>query len=57
VDTGVDVPVQSLIDYLKGGDNLDDFLEGFPSVSREQAEAFLQIALNSALAGGYARTA
>lgn len=34
------VPVQTLIDYLKAGDSLNDFLEGFPSVSREQAQAF-----------------
>jgi uncharacterized protein (DUF433 family) len=57
VFAGVHVPVQMLIDYLKGGDSLDAPLEGFPSVSREQAEASLQIALNSALAGGNARTA
>lgn len=57
VFTGTRVPVQTLVDYLKGGESLDDFLEGFPSVSREQAEAFLQIALNSALAEGDARTA
>ncbi len=31
---GTRVPVQTLIDYLKAGDSLDDFLEGFPSVSR-----------------------
>lgn len=57
VFTGTRVPVQTLVDYLKGGDSLDDFLEGFPSVSREQAEASLQIALNSALAEGDARSA
>lgn len=39
--TGTRVPAQSLIDHLKAGDSLDDFLEGFPSVSRKQAEAFL----------------
>jgi uncharacterized protein (DUF433 family) len=39
------------VDYLKAGDSLDDFLEGFPSVSREQAQAFLELALDSALAG------
>ncbi len=54
---GTRVPVQALIDYLKAGESLDDFLDGFPSVSREQAEAFLQLALNSALAEGDARTA
>jgi len=50
VFTGTRVPIQTLIDYLKAGDSLDDFLEGFPSVSREQAQAFLEIALDSALA-------
>ena len=44
VFAGTRVPVQTLIDYLSGGESLDDFLDGFPSVSREQAEAFLQIA-------------
>ncbi len=51
VFAGTRVPVQTLIDYLKAGDSLDDFLEGFPSVSREQAQAFLELALDSALAG------
>jgi uncharacterized protein (DUF433 family) len=50
VFTGTRVPVRTLIDYLKAGDDLDDFLDGFPSVSREQAETFLEIALDSALA-------
>jgi uncharacterized protein (DUF433 family) len=31
------VPVQTLFDYLKGGDTLEDFLEGFPTVSRSLA--------------------
>lgn len=57
VFAGTRVPVQTLIDYLKAGDNLDDFLDGFPSVGREQAEAFLQIALNSTLSEGDARSA
>ena len=50
VFAGTRVPVQTLVDYLKGGEGLEDFLDGFPSVSRAQAEAFLQIALESALA-------
>jgi uncharacterized protein (DUF433 family) len=33
--------VQTLIEYLEAGDSIDDFLEGFPSVSREQVIAFL----------------
>lgn len=43
VFAGTRVPVQTLIDYLTGGESLDDFLEGFPSVSREQAETFLRM--------------
>jgi uncharacterized protein (DUF433 family) len=31
-----------LIDYLEGGDSVDDFLEGFPTVSRKQVIAFLE---------------
>ena len=50
VFAGTRVPVQTLVDYLKGGEGLEDFLDGFPSVSRAQAEAFLQIALESASA-------
>ena len=34
---GTRVPVQTLFDYLEGGDSLDEFLEGFPTVSRELA--------------------
>lgn len=49
VFTGTRVPVDSLITHLKAGDSLDDFLDGFPSVSREQAEAFLELALAEAL--------
>jgi uncharacterized protein (DUF433 family) len=39
--TGRRVPVQALFDYLKCGDSLDDFLDDFPSVSREHAQAIL----------------
>ena len=41
---GTRVPVQMLLDHLKHGDNIGDFLEGAPSVSREQAELFLELA-------------
>jgi uncharacterized protein (DUF433 family) len=34
---GTRVPVQTLFDYLEGGETVDDFLEGFPTVSRELA--------------------
>ena len=49
VFTGTRVPVDSLIAHLKAGDSLEQFLEGFPSVSREQAEGFLEYALSEAL--------
>lgn len=39
---GTRVPVQTLLDYLEAGDSIDEFLEGFPSVSREQVIAFLE---------------
>ena len=41
---GTRVPIQNLLDYLRGGDTLDDFLEDFPSVRREQAEGALDLA-------------
>jgi uncharacterized protein (DUF433 family) len=34
---GARVPVQTLFDYLEGGDSLEEFLDGFPTVSRELA--------------------
>ncbi len=39
---GTRVPARTLIDYLEGGDSLDDFLEDFPTVSRKMAIAFLE---------------
>lgn len=39
---GTRVPTQTLLDYLEAGDTIDDFLEGFPSVTREQVIAFLE---------------
>ena len=50
VFTGTRVPVDSLIAHLKAGDPIDEFLIGFPTVRREQAEAFLDLALTDALA-------
>lgn len=41
---GTRVPVQNLLDYLRGGDTLEDFLVDFPSVRRGQAEAALHLA-------------
>ena len=43
VFTGTRVPVKNLIDYLAAGDPLEEFLEGFPGVSREQAVAYLEM--------------
>lgn len=42
VFTGTRVPVQTLIDYIEEGGRLDDFLEDFPTVSREHAVAVLE---------------
>jgi len=42
VFSGTRVPVQTLLDYLEAGDSIDEFLAGFPSVSREQVIAFLE---------------
>lgn len=41
VFTGTRVPVQSLFDHLEAGDSIGDFLDGFPSVKREQVIAVL----------------
>ena len=43
---GTRVPVQTLIDYLEGGDSINTFLDDFPSVSREQVLAALEAALS-----------
>jgi uncharacterized protein (DUF433 family) len=42
VFAGTRVPVQTIIDYVAGGHSLDDFLDDFPTVSREQALELLQ---------------
>jgi uncharacterized protein (DUF433 family) len=42
VFVGTRVPLRNLIDYLEGGYNLDEFLDDFPSVSREQVIAALE---------------
>lgn len=47
VFSGTRVPAQSLIEHLKAGDSIEEFLDGFPSVRREQAEAFLEFAFKS----------
>jgi len=47
---GTRVPVQALIDHIEGNSTLDDFLRDFPSVSREQAIRFIELAKNALLA-------
>ncbi|MEP7346040.1 MAG: DUF433 domain-containing protein [Gemmatimonadaceae bacterium] len=44
VFVGTRVPLQNLIEYLAAGDSLETFLDAFPSVSREQATAALELA-------------
>ena len=39
---GTRVPVQTLVEYLEAGETIDAFLEGFPSVTREQVIALLE---------------
>jgi uncharacterized protein (DUF433 family) len=39
---GTRVPIQTLLDYLEADETIDDFLEGFPSVTRAQVVAFLE---------------
>jgi uncharacterized protein (DUF433 family) len=55
VFAGSRVPVESLFDYLKRGRSVDEFLEQFPTVSREQVEQLLDEARSTMLAGGAAR--
>jgi uncharacterized protein (DUF433 family) len=47
---GTRVPIQNLIDYLEGGDSIDEFLEDFPSIAREQVISFLEEAKDRMLA-------
>ena len=47
---GTRVPVQILLDHLEGSATLDEFLDGFPSVSREQAIQFMELAKETLLA-------
>jgi len=47
---GTRVPAQTLIDYLEGGQSIDEFLTGFPTVTRDQVIAFLEEARDRVLA-------
>ena len=43
VFTGTRVPVDNLVDYLKGGDSIDQFLQDYPTVQRWQLESYLEL--------------
>jgi uncharacterized protein (DUF433 family) len=47
---GTRVPVHALIDFLESGDSIEDFLENYPGVSREQVVAFLEEASQALVA-------
>jgi uncharacterized protein (DUF433 family) len=51
VFVGTRVPVKTLLVYLEGGETLDEFLDNFPTVTREQAVAFLEESATTLLAG------
>ena len=53
VFVGTRVPLKNLIDYLAAGDSLDDFLDDFPSVTREQAVAALETARDILIASAH----
>ena len=51
VFAGTRVPLKNFIDYLEAGDSIEEFLEDFPSVTREQAVAALELAKEALVAG------
>lgn len=57
VFAGTRVPIQALLDYLEAGDTVDSFLDDFPSVTREQAVQFIELAGRQAVADIVARSA
>jgi uncharacterized protein (DUF433 family) len=50
VFAGTRVPIQTLLDYLEHGESIDDFLEGFPTVNRDQVIGFLEEAKSEMVA-------
>ena len=57
VFAGTRVPIQALLDHIEAGDSLDEFLDEFPTVSREQAAQFIDLAGKQAVADVVARSA
>ena len=55
VFVGTRVPLRNLFDYLEAGDSLEVFLDAFPSVTREQAVAALELAREAMTAGASSR--
>ena len=53
VFAGTRVPIQTLLDYLEAGESINDFLQGFPSVSREQVIDFLEQAKDHLVAAAH----
>lgn len=53
VFVGTRVPLRNLIDYIEHGHSLDEFLDHFPSVSREQAVAALELANDLLTTGAF----
>lgn len=53
VFVGTRVPFQTLLDYLEGGDTLDEFLDDFPTVTRKQAITALEQAKEALLADAH----
>jgi uncharacterized protein (DUF433 family) len=52
VFAGTRVPIRALVDHLEAGDSLDTFLSAFPTVTREQAIALLELAISALTKGG-----
>jgi uncharacterized protein (DUF433 family) len=50
VFTGTRVPIKNLFDYLEGGESLEEFLDQFPTVTREQAQGVLELSRRKLLA-------
>jgi len=50
---GTRVPVKNLLDYLEAGDSIEEFLDDFPTVKKENVLMFLNISVKYYLASGY----